>query len=360
MLSVAVAAVDLVAQSDAAEVDACGPEEGRSKLCEVVFRATDSKTAADVADALSKPLRIFLIVVIAYGVNRLIRFVIRRTTARLAGESTQERLLRLGRRASLGVLAPTETIPSARRAQRAETIGVVLRSIATFVVWTVAVLLILDTLGVDLAPLVAGAGLIGVAVGFGCQKLVQDFTSGLFMIVEDQFGVGDVIDVGDVGGTVAGGTVEGISLRVTRIRDVEGVLWHVPNGEIRRVANRSQKWARAVLDIDVAYTTDIAHAKRAILDTALAMYEEPEWKDREILEAPEVWGVEAVAPDAVSIRVVVKTAPLEQWTVARELRQRIKETFDREGIEVPMAQRTMWVRPDGAHPPAVAEPEDDS
>lgn len=348
---------ELVAQADAIpaeELDACGPEPTQSLLCDVVYELTESQTAAEIADAMSKPVRVVLIVIVALVANRILRRIIRRVARRIADRERPERPRE--RRRRIPVLADTDTLPTARRAQRIETIGVVLRSFASLTVWVIAGFYILDTFAVDIAPLVAGAGFLGVAFGFGSQRLIQDFTSGLFMIIEDQFGVGDVINVGDIGGTIASGTVEGISLRTTRIRDVEGVLWHVPNGEVRRVANMSQKWARAVLDIDVAYDTDIEHAQRVILDTARAMYEEPEWKDREIIEPPEVWGVEAFGADAVSIRLVVKTAPLNQWVVARELRRRLKEAFDREGIRVPYPQRTLWLRADTA--PAATPPGD--
>ncbi len=156
---------------------------------------------------------------------------------------------------------------------------------------------------------------------------MRDLIAGAFIIAEDQIGVGDVVDVG-----VAGGTVERVSLRATRLRDVEGVVWHVPNGEIRRVGNKSQQWSRAVLDIPVAYDADIDEAQRVILRAALAMAAEDEWAAR-VLAPPEVWGVETFTLDTVSVRLVVKTAPAEQWRVARELRARVKLALDAVGIE---------------------------
>jgi small conductance mechanosensitive channel len=213
--------------------------------------------------------------------------------------------------------------------QRAETISSVLRSVVSIVIWSISILIILSELGIDLAPLLAGAGVLGVALGFGAQSVVRDFLAGTFMVLEDQFGVGDVIDVGD-----ASGTVEGLSLRTTRLRDVEGVVWHVPNGEIKRVANKSQQWSRAVLDIPVALETDIEHAKGVIKETADTVWREPPWSTM-ILGEPEVWGVEALGTQGVVIRLVVKTRPLEQWAVARELRARVKQSFDHAGIKVP-------------------------
>ena len=132
-----------------------------------------------------------------------------------------------------------------------------LRSLGTAIIWTFAVIYVLNDLGFNLGPLLAGAGIVGVALGFGSQSLVKDFLSGMFMLIEDQYGVGDIIDVGE-----AAGVVEEVTLRTTRLRDVNGTVWHVPNGQIVRVGNRSQQWARAVLDIAVAHKTDVAAARR--------------------------------------------------------------------------------------------------
>jgi moderate conductance mechanosensitive channel len=158
------------------------------------------------------------------------------------------------------------------------------------------------------------------------------------MLLEDQYGVGDIIDAGE-----AVGVVEGISLRTTRIRDVTGTLWHVPNGEITRIGNMSQEWARALLDIGVAYGTDIDAASEIILRVASAMAEDPDHAE-EILEEPEVWGVQDLADDSVVIRLVVKTVPGRQWAVARALRRRIKMAFDAANVEIPFPQRTVWLR----------------
>jgi moderate conductance mechanosensitive channel len=211
---------------------------------------------------------------------------------------------------------------------------------------------VLGELGLDVAPLIAGAGIAGVALGFGAQTVVKDFLSGMFMLVEDQFGVGDVIDAGD-----AVGTVEGVSLRTTRIRSVDGTLWHVPNGTIQRIGNKSQEWSRALLDIEVAYSTDLDTAQRIIKRVA-----DEAWHDEvlaaSILEEPEVWGVESLGASGVVIRTVLKTVPADQWKVMRALRLRIKEAFDAEGIEIPFPQQTIWVRGEQRSPFDV-EPEDD-
>jgi len=283
-----------------------------------------------------------------------VRVVIRRVVRRLERDTTAEAIRRFRRRTGLAMLDTSRGTPTVRRHQRAQTIGAGLRSVASIVIWTIAIVLVLGALGVRLGPLLAGAGLIGVALGFGAQTMVRDFLAGMFMIFEDQFGVGDIVDVGD-----ATGTVEQISLRVTRLRDVEGVVWHVPNGEIHRVGNMSQQWSRALLDLSVAYDTDIPTAKRIIKETADALAAEPGWSHL-VLDEPEVWGVQTLGADAIDVRLVLKTRPLEQWKVARELRERIKAAFDAAGIEIPFAQRTVWHRVEpGTTLPGVPVPGDD-
>ena len=158
----------------------------------------------------------------------------------------------------------------------------------------------------------------------------------MFILVEDQFGVGDIVDLDQQ----TSGTVEAVSLRTTRLRAVDGTVWHVPNGDIRRVGNKSQHWSRALLDVEVAYDTDIEQAKGVIKRVADEL-----WHEREdILEEPEVWGVERLGPNAIVIRLVVKTRPADQYDVSRELRQRLKEAFDAEGIEIPFPQQVVWHR----------------
>jgi small-conductance mechanosensitive channel len=258
----------------------------------------------------------------AWVANRLVRRAIRRMVDHMTDDGA------LGALRAPTALARTGEIPSLRRVQRAETVGALLKSVASFGIWTLAGLMALGTLGLDLGPLIAGAGIVGVAVGFGSQNLVRDFISGIFMLMEDQYGVGDVVDAGP-----ATGTVEGVGLRTTRLRDVSGTLWHIPNGEIRRVGNRSQGWARALVDVEVAYSTDLDDATRTIERVAHELYVDERWASK-ILEQPEVWGVEELGPDGIRVRLVAKTRPLEQWTVARELRARLKVAFDQAGIEV--------------------------
>jgi small-conductance mechanosensitive channel len=287
----------------------------------------------------AQPATALLILVVAWVANRLVRRAIRRLVASMS----EDRGLAALRAPS--ALSRTGEIPSLRRVQRAETVGALLASVASFGIWTLAGLMALGTLGLDLGPLIAGAGIVGVAVGFGSQNLVRDFISGIFMLMEDQYGVGDVVDAGP-----AAGTVEGVGLRTTRLRDVDGTLWHIPNGEIRRVGNRSQGWARALVDIEVAYTTDLDDATRTIEEVAHKLYVDEQWAPK-ILEQPEVWGVEELGPDGIRVRLVAKTRPLEQWKVARELRARLKVAFDQAGIEV-SAQKAITTSGDDQGQPA--------
>ncbi len=238
---------------------------------------------------------------------------------------------RIVRRTEDGVLpdrmAALSTTDPSRRVQRARTMGSLLKSIISGVTFAVVGTMILSEF-VNIAPIIASAGIAGVALGFGAQSLVKDFLSGIFMIFEDQYGVGDVVDAGE-----ATGTVEAVGLRVTRLRDGNGTVWYVRNGEILRVGNMSQSWARTVLDIAVSYTEDIDRAKAVLEQVADDLWHDPEYKSLVIAE-PQVW-VEDLGADRVTMRVVLKTAPMEQWRVARELRARIKTTFDDEGIKVP-------------------------
>jgi moderate conductance mechanosensitive channel len=325
------------ATSSADLKDACGSDPGFA--CKKILSATHNVGLTQAVDfAVGRPLAILLIVIGAAIVNRLARRAIRRALLRLSSGAVREQLSAMRNRTP-SVLLPTAEV-SVRSSQRVEALSTVLRSVVSVVVWTIAAFLILGRLGINLGPLLAGAGVIGVAIGFGSQSLVRDFLSGIFILVEDQFGVGDIVDLGG-----ANGVVEVVSLRTTRLRSVDGTVWHVPNGEIRQVGNKSQHWSRALLDIQVAYATDIPLARSVIKRAADEVWkEEPEV----ILEEPELWGVENLGSHGVDIRLVVKTQPSKQWDVSRLIRERVKAAFDEEGIEIPFPQQTVWMRPDMA------------
>jgi len=342
-------------QSPAELADACGADPGF--LCELVFDFTESETIAEFADALVPATKVLLIFVAAWILGRIVRRLINRSINRVIESQHQKLLaaeepadeeeedpgrielfLELARRRAERTAIQTE-----RARRRTETLGSVLKSVASLVIYTIAAFMALGEFDVNLGPLVASAGIVGVAFGFGAQSLVKDFLSGIFMLIEDQFGVGDIIDAGP-----AAGVVEVVSLRTTQLRDVNGTLWHIPNGEIVRVANKSQQWARVVLDVEVAYDTNIKHAMSVIKHVADGVWNEA-LPNATIIEEPEIWGVESFGASAIAIRLAVKVEPGEQFATAREIRRRLKGAFDDEGIEIPFPQRTVWmheVRPE--------------
>lgn len=288
-----------------------------------------SLTREDVVDYLvGAPLRIVAILLGAVVIRWLVHRAITRVMKRTIDSRLRERLAE--RRHGHVLVEASGVLASERRRQRAETIGSVLRSIASFVIFGLAFVTALAELGIALGPILASAGVAGVALGFGAQSLVRDFLSGIFMILEDQYGVGDLIDTGE-----AVGTVEEVSLRVTRLRDSSGMVWYVRNGEILRVGNHSQGWSTALVDVSIAYNQDIPTVLEVIRATANELAEDDAWRDR-ILEDPVVAGVESVTGAAVTIRVIVKCTPNDHFAVQRELRERIKEAFDREDIQVPL------------------------
>jgi len=238
---------------------------------------------------------------------------------------------------------------STRRVQRAKTVGSLLKSIVSGVVFAIVVTMMLAELGLDIGPILASAGILGVALGFGSQTLVKDYLSGIFMIFEDQYGVGDVVDLGE-----ASGTVEAVTLRVTRLRDTNGTVWYVRNGEILRAGNMSQNWARTVLDVQVSAREDLPHVRAVLTDVIDDLWQDDDFAGV-IIEEPEIWGIEAITPDAITLRVTLKTAPMEQWRVARVLRERIKSRFDYEGIEAPYPTSYVMNRTTGAEAPEPAE-----
>jgi moderate conductance mechanosensitive channel len=322
------------------------PDES-DDLCRYVEDVTGSAWLAQASDWLiAKPASILMLVVIGIVVRWLIHRAIDRLTRR-AAEATVPGVIARGKVPQM--FLEHTAAAAERRQQRAQTMGSLLKSITTGVIASIIVFMVVAQLGYNIAPLIASAGIIGVALGFGAQSLVKDFISGIFMILEDQYGVGDVVDLQGF----ASGTVEAVGLRVTRLRDVNGTVWYVRNGEILAVGNMSQNWARTVLDIRVAFTENLERVRQILKDVAHEVWEDPEYRP-DILEEPEVWGVERWDPDAVVMRVVLKTAPMQQWSVAREMRERIKDRFDVEGVEIPFAQRVVWHR-DMPEPSAAAK-----
>jgi len=270
-------------------------------------------------------LRIAGVLTVAFFGTKLVKRLIARVIGRVIVRT-------------LGSGVTGDEAAAARSTVRGQTLAGVLTALATSVIWVLAILIILGEVGINLAPLIAGLGIVGIALGFGAQNLVSDLVSGLFLLAEDQFGVGDIVDID---GTT--GTVEHVGLRTTQVRALDGMLWTLRNGEIMRIANANKGWNRAVLDVAVSYGTDLRRASEVILAAARDVYDDPDLGSR-LLGEPEIWGVEDLGDDSVSIRLVCRTAPAAKWEMGRALRLRIKEALDREGIEIPFPQRTVWLR----------------
>jgi small conductance mechanosensitive channel len=297
-----------------------------------------------------KPLRIALIIVVAVVLRVLVHRVVRRITDR-ASERRGGLLNPLRDRIPPPVQEATAGVPVERRKQRAEALGSVLRSITSIAIFSVAAMMVLGELGLNLAPLLASAGIAGVALGFGAQNLVKDFIAGLFMLLEDQYGVGDVVDLGEVGGTV-----EEVGLRITTIRDAKGVLWYIRNGEIVRVGNRSQGWAVVVIDVPVGFA-GVEEATEVLRAAAATLSDDPEYS-ADLLEAPQVLGVEQITMDGAVLRTTVRTVSAAQWRVGRELRHRLTDALESAGIAQHLTANLRFVRPQSP-PPPVTEPFDD-
>jgi len=238
-----------------------------------------------------------------------------------------------------------------RRRQRAGTIRTVLQSALAVLILAILMLTVLDLIGINVAPLLASAGIAGVALGFGAQSLVKDLLAGLFMLIEDQYGVGDVVNLGE-----ASGLVEEVGLRSTRLRALDGTVWYVPNGEITAVGNMTRLWSRALIEVRLGYDTDIDAARQAMLDAVTAAREANEAVDAAILDEPEVPGIEAFDYYGVVVRLMIQVAPIKQWDVMRAVRPEMRRIFAERGIRLAVPDNTMHL--DGARPtdPGPEEP----
>ena len=322
--------------------DACGTNP--SWTCRTVYDFasehgwSDPATWAGAAEwFVAKPLTILLIALLAILATRIARKVIRRGMRRMF-DPEHQRARKVLRRATPLVLQNTAE-HSLRSEARMHTLTTVFQSLASVAIWFIAVIWMLQIVHIDLAPFVFSAGVVGVALGFGAQNIVRDFLAGTFIVIEDQIGVGDIVDLGGD----AKGTVEQVTLRATRGRDVQGTLWHVPNGQILRVANKSQEWARALLDVEVDRSVDYEVAAEVIRRVAEELSAEPDWM-AEILSAPEVWGIESFTEKGYAIRLVIKTRPASQFGVMRELRIRLLAALTEAHITAPGGGRPeLWV-----------------
>ena len=280
-----------------------------------------------IATVVTAPLQIVIILIVALLLRYLLHRAITRVTAGNGRKSRSPKILQpLKERLGDGTSAAAQ---AERRQQRARTLGSVLKSVTSFVIFGFAVMYILLALNVDLTPALTSAGVLGVAVAFGAQNLVRDFLSGMFMMVEDQYGVGDWVDLGE-----ANGTVETVGLRVTTLRDLYGTVWYVRNGEILRVGNSSQGFAYAVVDLPISHSSNVERAIEVATNVATeAAGREPLTKD--VLEQPQMLGVNQISSDMITLRMITKVRPGQQWAVQRRLRADIKRAYDDEDIQPP-------------------------
>ncbi|MGZ4271533.1 MAG: mechanosensitive ion channel family protein [Solirubrobacteraceae bacterium] len=311
---------------------ACGAHASswKTDLCRNAYDATGTPLVGQALRyVVDKGLSLALIFVFAWIANR----VLRRAVVRIGRGVASGRLRGTLRRATPRSLMDTHEhvatgAPATRSEQRREAVLTTLKSIVTGIVYAIALVTALGELGVNLAALVAGVSVFGVAVGLGAQSLIKDFLSGMFILLEDQYGVGDTIVLNTQTGTT--GTVENVTLRTTRLRSAQGTVWHVPNSQITMVGNESQLWSRAVIDVEIAHDAEIAAAKHVLAKVGHSLRED----DQGVLEDPDVQGVQALSATGVSLRLTVKTVPSQQWRISRELRERIKVAFDDAGISM--------------------------
>jgi moderate conductance mechanosensitive channel len=301
----------------------CGNDEGLASnwLCELVFERTGNEALARASGFGTTLIRVAIILVGAFVLSLILRRLVTRFATRMEGKISE----RLGR------LEDSQKY-RVRRFQRLQAIAGVLRGAIAVVVWLTALLMVVASLGFPLQPILAGAGLAGIVLGFGAQQLVRDILAGIAMLIEDQYGVGDWIEVeGQIG------LVERVGLRSSSFRDVDGVLHHVLNGYIQRVGNLSQEWARATFDVPVSLDADLLAAKQVIYEVANELADDPVWGP-DIISAPEIWGVQEFGPDGIKVRLVLPTKPMVNFDVTRQLRERMKLAFDAHGIRMPAQQ----------------------
>jgi moderate conductance mechanosensitive channel len=288
---------------------------------------------------LARSLKVAAVLLGAVVLNRLVRWLLRRLVRGLEHRYIQQPLESLRAKTPRALLASTEPLPSLRRSQRAEMIGAAVANVASVAIWLVAAIGVLHVLGLRLGPLLAGAGLAGLVLSLSAQQMVRDFLSGIAMLIEDQYGPGDVIDAGP-----AKGVVERVGLRTTRLRGVDGTVWHVRNGEIERLGNESRDWARVLVDVEVARGTDLALAMGAVERAAHQVTQDQQWQPF-LLEAPELWGVEVVKAASVTIRLAVKTRPSKRDDIARQLRASVEGALEQAGVPLPPVAEGLLAAP---------------
>ena len=291
---------------------------------------------------VARSLKVAAVLLGAVVLNRLVRWLLRRIVGSLEHRSIQQPLESLRAKTPRALLASTDPLPSLRRSQRAEMIGAAVANVASVAIWLAAAIVMLHELGLRLGPLLAGAGIAGLVLSLSAQQMVRDFLSGIAMLMEDQYGPGDVVDAGP-----AKGVVERVGLRTTRLRAVDGIVWHVRNGEIERLGNESRDWARVLVDVEVARGADLALAMGTVERAGHQVAQDEQWQPF-LLEAPELWGVEEVKPASVTIRLAVKTRPSKRDDIARQLRATVERALEQAGIPLPAVAEGLLVAPSPA------------
>lgn len=282
-------------------------------------------------------LAVLGVVVGALIATWILRLVIRRVVNRIVNGAKSK--------ANVDDTQALERSPlaSVRLVQRTRTLGSILQNIVGVTIVVIAILLIMNIVAPSaLGSLTLLTAAIGAGLGFGAQNIVKDVLNGIFIVAEDQVGIGDVVDLG-----LASGIVEYVSVRVTHVRDVNGTLWYVRNGEITRIGNLSQGWSRVIVDLSIPVDADIEEVEKLMLESARGLAKDAKWRTR-ILEQPEVWGLESISGDALVIRLVMKTRANAKDDVARELRMRLKKALDEAGITLPALNTIMPTGIEGA------------
>ncbi|RRJ87790.1 mechanosensitive ion channel family protein [Gulosibacter macacae] len=270
-------------------------------------------------------VQVVFIILGAWVANRILKIMIRRSVGRIVDGVKRKR--GVDDTQALVLRSPLESV---RTVQRTRTIGQVLSNLVGVTVFIIAVLWSVAVINPSfLASLTVLSAALGAGLGFGAQKIVGDVLNGMFMVMEDQIGVGDDVDMQH-----AKGVVEAVGVRVTQVRDVYGQLWYVRNGEIQRVGNNSQGWNRAIIDLAVPFDEDRDRAEAVMLAAAISVYEDVDWMGK-VIEKPTIWGLETLSAEAVIVRLVAKTLPGERWAVQREMRARIQDALKQEGLELP-------------------------
>jgi moderate conductance mechanosensitive channel len=321
----------LLAQAEGVPEELChrttagGDEVVYDTFCEQLYLLTGNELVARFAGLIGTTLRVVVILAVAFALSRVLgRFI-----ARFAARMERRIATRLAKAEERGAIRSAEQYRT-RRTQRLQAITGVLRGVAGVSVWLIAVLVIVvEVLGLALQPILAGAGLLSVVVGFGAQQMIRDVLAGIAMLVEDQYGVGDWIQIDE-----RIGQVERVGLRSTAMRDMDGIVWHVLNGDVQRVGNLSQHWSRSTLDVPLALDADVPTAKAIIHKVATELAADPVWGD-DIIGPPEIWGVQEFGPHGLAIRVVTPTKPMANWDINRQMRERLHHAFEQAQIRMP-------------------------